>query len=116
MVIQNVTLLENLLQKEPSINETIKSFILLEDGENSGGMCQDFVEAREKVFTWNEVLHHGKLIDDSILEDREKQQAVNQACALMYTSGTTGNPKGIIDRIINPDGSGFGSDRIINRN
>ena len=98
MVIQNVTLLENLLQKEPSINETIKSFILLEDGVNSGEMCLDFMEAREKVFTWNDMLHHGKLIDDSILEEREKQQAVNQACALMYTSGTTGNPKGIVSK------------------
>ena len=88
-------MLENLLQNEPAINETIKSFILLDDSENSGGMCLDFVEAREKVFTWKEMFHHGKRIDDSVLEEREKQQVVNQACALMYTSGTTGNPKGI---------------------
>ena len=74
MVVENITLLENLLQKDPSINENVKSFILLEDGADSGGMCLDFVENREKIITWNEVLERGKLINDSILKEREKQQ------------------------------------------
>ena len=80
-----------LLQKEPSINESIKSFILLEDDTDSGGMCLDFVEYRDKLFTWNEMLQRGKLIDDSVLEEREEQQAVNLVfnlmLNLMYTSG-----------------------------
>ena len=88
MVIENITLLENLLQKDPSINEQIKNFILLEDGTDSGGMCLDFVEYREKLFTWNEMLHLGKQIDDTVLKEIEEQQSVNQACV-------TGNPKGI---------------------
>ena len=88
MVIENITLLENLLQKDPSINEQIKNFILLEDGTDSGGMCLDFVEYREKLFTWNEMLHLGKQIDDTVLKEIEEQQSVNQAFV-------TGNPKGI---------------------
>ena len=88
MVVENITLLENLLQKDPSINEQIKTFILLEDGTNSGGMCLDFVEYREKLFTWNEMLHRGKQIDDTVLKEREEEQSVNQAFV-------TGNPKGI---------------------
>jgi len=87
MVVENITLLENLLQKDPSINEQIKNFILLEDGTDSGGMCLDFVEYREKLFTWNEMLHRGKQIDDTVLKEREEEQSVNQACV-------TGNPKG----------------------
>ena len=88
MVIENITLLENLLQKDPSINEQIKNFILLEDGTDSGGMCLDFVEYGEKLFTWNEMLHRGIQIDDTVLKEREEQQSVNQAFV-------TGNPKGI---------------------
>ena len=44
MVIQNIKSLEHLLQKDPSINEDIKSFILLDDDADFGGMCLDFVE------------------------------------------------------------------------
>ena len=88
MVVENITLLEDLLQKDPSINEQIKNFILLEDGTDSGGMCLDFVEYREKLFTWNEMLHRGKQIDDTVLKEREEEQSVNQAFV-------TGNPKGI---------------------
>ena len=95
MVIQNIKSLEHLLQKDPSINEDIKSFILLDDDADFGGMCLDFVEYREKIFTWNEMLERGKLINDSILKEREKQQDENQACALIYKSETSGNPKGI---------------------
>ena len=99
-MVENITLLEELLQKEPSINESIKSFILLEDDTDSGEMCLDFVEYRDKLFTWNEMLQRGKLIDDSVLEEREEQQAVNLVFNLMLnlmytTSGTTANPKGI---------------------
>jgi len=87
IVVENITLLENLLQKDPTINEQIKNFILLEDGTDSGGMCLDFVEYREKLFTWNEMLHRGKQIDDTVLKEREEEQSVNQAFI-------TGNPKG----------------------
>ena len=34
--------------------------------------------------------------DDSILMERLEKQAVNQCCTLVYTSGTTGNPKGVM--------------------
>ena len=95
-MIENITLLEHLLQKDPSINEVIKCFILLDDSVDSGGMCLDFVENREKIITWNEMLERGKLINDSILKEREKQQEENQACALMYTREATGNLKGIV--------------------
>ena len=38
----------------------------------------------------------GETIDDDELEGRMTQIAVNQCCTLVYTSGTTGNPKGVM--------------------
>ena len=35
-------------------------------------------------------------VPDSVLYERLEQQAVNQACILVYTSGTTGQPKGVM--------------------
>ena len=46
------------------------------------------------VISWQELLKIGKDATDRILDERLKAIAVNQCCLLMYTSGTTGNPKG----------------------
>merc|ERR1712045_71441 len=48
------------------------------------------------VLSWQSLLELGKAQDDSILIERLEAQAVNQACTLVYTSGTTGNPKGVM--------------------
>merc|ERR1712223_1333132 len=48
------------------------------------------------VKSWKALLELGKAQDDSILMERLEAQAVNQACTLVYTSGTTGNPKGVM--------------------
>ena len=47
------------------------------------------------VVSWNDVLELGKKESDQGLDIREGNQAVNKACMYMYTSGTTGPPKGI---------------------
>ena len=39
---------------------------------------------------------HGKTLGDNELEGRLRRIAVNQCCTLVYTSGTTGNPKGVM--------------------
>ena len=41
------------------------------------------------------MLELGKKESDQDLDIREANQAVNKACMYMYTSGTTGPPKGI---------------------
>ena len=46
------------------------------------------------VLTWDELMDIGRRSDDSALEERLANMAVNQCCMLVYTSGTTGNPKG----------------------
>jgi len=48
------------------------------------------------VLNWQSVLEIGRAEDDTLLNERLANQAVNQACTLVYTSGTTGNPKGVM--------------------
>ena len=77
-------MLELMLKTEPDIEKTVKSFVLMEDVKSSGN-----------IISWNEMLDRGNNVDDKVLAEKEKEQAVNQACMLIYTSGTTGPPKGI---------------------
>jgi len=48
------------------------------------------------VESWQSLLEIGRAEDDTELKRRLAGQAVNQACTLVYTSGTTGNPKGVM--------------------
>jgi long-chain-fatty-acid--CoA ligase ACSBG len=48
------------------------------------------------VLSWDELMALGKDQPDSILTSRLTNMAVNQCCTLVYTSGTTGNPKGVM--------------------
>ena len=61
--------------------------------------------AGDNVLSWKDVMKLGsedtgaerqRVIEQ--LNERQRNMAINQCCALVYTSGTTGNPKG---RIIN---------------
>ena len=89
MVIQNQKMLDHLLQDQPEIKDIVKSFVIMDDQIISNS-------EHKNVLTWQEMLQSGKSIKDDILVKREENQAVNKACALMYTSGTTGPPKGTI--------------------
>ena len=43
------------------------------------------------VLSWDKLLQVGREQPDELLEERLEQQAVNQACMVVYTSGTTGS-------------------------
>jgi len=49
-----------------------------------------------EVLSWQSVLEIGREEDDTELRRRLASQATNQCCTLVYTSGTTGNPKGVM--------------------
>ena len=40
-------------------------------------------------------MERGRGVADSALDEVEEQQCVNEACMLIFTSGTTGLPKGM---------------------
>jgi len=48
------------------------------------------------VISWKDLMIRGKTIGDDELENRLRRIAINQCCTLVYTSGTTGNPKGVM--------------------
>lgn len=53
-------------------------------------------EKIQNVYSWKEVAGLAKGVSDDALNDRLRNQAVNKPCALIFTSGTTGNPKGVM--------------------
>lgn len=48
------------------------------------------------VLSWSQLIDLGLSLPEEPLEGRISQQAINQCCTLVYTSGTTGNPKGVM--------------------
>ena len=70
-----------------AFGKTVQNIVLMETEP-------DFVRPSEHVFTWKELLEAGDSIPDSKLDEIEADQCVNDACMLVYTSGTTGPPKG----------------------
>ena len=51
---------------------------------------------KEGIKSWKELLEIGKQESDEEVNHRIKNIAINQCCVLVYTSGTTGLPKGVM--------------------
>ena len=92
LVLQDIQMLEKMLEIEPEIDQLVKKFILMDPLQTNTVGCS------ENVITWQDMLKSGQKVGDDILTDIEKKQAVNQVCMLQYTSGTTGPPKGMINK------------------
>lgn len=50
----------------------------------------------DEVLTWNQVMEIGKKELRDELDKRLADLYINECCVLVYTSGTTGNPKGVM--------------------
>ena len=47
------------------------------------------------IMSWKDLLEIGKQENDDQLNERINNIAINQCCVLVYTSGTTGDSKGV---------------------
>ncbi|KRX10345.1 hypothetical protein PPERSA_03652 [Pseudocohnilembus persalinus] len=58
------------------------------------------VERKGQVLDWNQLLEKGRMFRATTQEDnieyRQENVTPGQCCTLVYTSGTTGNPKGVM--------------------
>ena len=55
-----------------------------------------FVEIRDQDLVGLCLQDMGRGVPDTELDRIEEEQFVNEACVLVYTSGTTGKPKGVM--------------------
>lgn len=53
-------------------------------------------EKPSNVYTWKEFMEAGNDVPDETLQERMNELVPNKCCTLVYTSGTTGNPKGVM--------------------
>uniref|UniRef100_A0A452QA78 Long-chain-fatty-acid--CoA ligase ACSBG2 n=1 Tax=Ursus americanus TaxID=9643 RepID=A0A452QA78_URSAM len=53
-------------------------------------------ESSENVYSWNDFMELGNSIPDSRLDQIMESQRANQCAMIIYTSGTSGNPKGVM--------------------
>ena len=49
-----------------------------------------------RFFLWKDFLATGTHIADSVIKEKMREQTPGMCCNLSYTSGTTGNPKGVM--------------------
>jgi len=87
-VIENETELKRVLNGKPADEAlpTVRTFILMD-----GSKVED---VGRKVISWQDFMTLGENFDNGELQRVMNELAVNTACILLYTSGTTGLPKG----------------------
>ena len=54
------------------------------------------VPSSPSVISWKDLMNRGKSLGDESLDARLRGIAINRCSTLVYTSGTTGNPKGVM--------------------
>ncbi len=59
-------------------------------------MFEGRADGSDSVIGWNEFLQGGEAISDAALEERGKALGPDDLASLVYTSGTTGVPKGVM--------------------
>uniref|UniRef100_A0A8I3NEK9 long-chain-fatty-acid--CoA ligase n=2 Tax=Canis lupus familiaris TaxID=9615 RepID=A0A8I3NEK9_CANLF len=89
----NVLLVENDLQLQKILSipqsrmETLKAIIQYK---------LPVKESNNNLYSWNDFMELGNSIPDSQLDQIIESQRANQCAVIIYTSGTLGNPKGVM--------------------
>ena len=79
MVVEDEEQLEKLLECRDTLSPHLQSIVQYTGQPSQPG-----------VLSWSQLLQVGRDQPDHLLQERLDQQAVNQACMVVYTSGTTG--------------------------
>ena len=63
---------------------------------SAGASFNSLRKNQSHIYTWDEFMAIGASVDSSTFEDRIERQTPGQICTIVYTSGTTGPPKGAL--------------------
>ncbi|XP_065884226.1 long-chain-fatty-acid--CoA ligase ACSBG2-like [Dysidea avara] len=88
----NIVVVENQKQLEKILEIRDKLPHLKAIVQYKGELNKDYPD----TYTWEKFLEVGKDMEDSVIDDIISKQEPNQCAMLVYTSGTTGNPKGVM--------------------
>uniref|UniRef100_A0A4W3KC00 Long-chain-fatty-acid--CoA ligase ACSBG2 n=1 Tax=Callorhinchus milii TaxID=7868 RepID=A0A4W3KC00_CALMI len=86
LVVENNKQLQKILQIQDQLPH-LKAIVQYKD---------EVKEKRPNVYTWADFMQVGRSVSDSELDEIIASQKPNQCCTLVYTSGTTGKPKGVM--------------------
>ncbi|XP_039734488.1 long-chain-fatty-acid--CoA ligase ACSBG2 [Pteropus medius] len=88
LLVENDLQLQKILSIPQSSIETLKAIIQYKLPMN--------VHNKDNLYSWDDFMELGNSIPNSQLDQIIAGQKANQCAVLMYTSGTTGNPKGVM--------------------
>ncbi|KAL5281716.1 ACSBG1 family protein [Megaselia abdita] len=60
------------------------------------GPFDALIESNENFYKWDDIMEMENAVFEDQLIEREKQLKPNECCMLIFTSGTTGKPKGVM--------------------
>ncbi|ESO88299.1 hypothetical protein LOTGIDRAFT_234625 [Lottia gigantea] len=86
IVVENTAYLKKILQVKDQLPD-LKAIV-----QYSG----EIETPQDNVYTWEDFMKLGEDLPESELEERMNNLAANKCCSLVYTSGTTGVPKGVM--------------------
>jgi len=84
-------------EKELS-DEGLLACFLFAEGTTKGTSGLSFKSSRRgiKIFNWSQVMQLGAPVEDRNVFVRVERQKPGMCCSIVYTSGTTGEPKGVM--------------------
>nr|KAF6400210.1 acyl-CoA synthetase bubblegum family member 2 [Rousettus aegyptiacus] len=88
LLVENDLQLQKILSIPQSSMETLKAIIQYK--------LPIHEHDKENLYSWDDFMELGNSIPNSQLDQIIAEQKANQCAVLMYTSGTTGNPKGVM--------------------
>ena len=76
----------------------VKAVILYGEPTNTWSKLKKGQRGREalSILSWSDVIELGSQVDNSVIQRKVCNQRPGMCCNIVYTSGTTGDPKGVM--------------------